>query len=331
MENIRILHHFNDYMLLWDIGGVVGMYPLEVRSWTSYILGMGNKTFTIQDFFKRFPDDDACLHHLMVTRYGEELDCPKCRKHSRFAKLAKHKAYSCPHCGHHIHPMAGTPFERSRTPLQKWFYAMYLFTTTRNGVAAKELQRQLGVTYKTAWRIGHELRKYMGFSDGDNRLGGFGSAYPVVEVDKTFVGGKDKKGHDDKTVVLGMAERRGGDVLTRVVDDRRANTIMPHIVTWIKPGSRVATDEAKAFNELKEHGYSHGTVNHRKKEYVRGPVHTNTIEAFWANLKRGIQGTHIWVSKKHLQKYLWEFEYRHNLRDRPNEMFEILLQTFPRP
>jgi len=152
------------------------------------------KTFTIQDFFKKFPTDDSCLEHLMAIRYGEKVSCPKCGKVGRFARLRKLPAYSCPSCGHHIHPMAGTPFERSRTPLQKWFYAMYLFTTTRNGVSAKELQRQLGVTYKCAWRIGHEIRKYMGYVDGDAPLGG----KPVVEADEAFVGGHREGGFGGK-------------------------------------------------------------------------------------------------------------------------------------
>ena len=114
------------------------------------------KQFTVTDFFKRFPDDDSCLDHLMSIRYGFELDCPKCEKHGKFSRIRKQKAYQCAFCGHHIHPMAGTPFERSRTPLQKWFYAMYLFTTSRHGVPAKELQRQLGVTYQD--RMAHGTR-----------------------------------------------------------------------------------------------------------------------------------------------------------------------------
>lgn len=286
------------------------------------------KTFTIQDFFSRFPDDAACLEHLMRIRYGEFQTCPKCGKQSRFARLAKALAYSCQWCGHHIHPMVGTPFERSSTPLQKWFYAMYLFTTTRNGVAAKELQRQLGVTYKTAWRIGHELRKYMGLVDGDDVLGGRGR--PIVEIDKAFIGGKDKMGEDDKTVVLGMVERKG-DILTRVIPDRKARTVTRMIRKYVREGSRVATDDARAFRGLPLWGYAHERVNHDEKEWVRDDVHTNTIEAFWAALKRGINGTHIWVSAKHLQKYLWEFEFRHNLRKQPHLMFDLLLIAFPRP
>ena len=122
----------------------------------------------VQQFFRRFPDDDACLEHLFSLRYGDDPACPRCGEPGRLHRLTKLPAYTC-NCGHHIHPMAGTPFERSRTPLQKWYFAMFLFTTTRNGVPATELQRALGVTYKCAWRIGHEIRKYMARIDGEDR------------------------------------------------------------------------------------------------------------------------------------------------------------------
>jgi len=283
----------------------------------------------IQQFFAKFPDDDACLDHLFKTRFGDDPACMRCGEIGKFRKLSKMPAYTC-NCGHHIHPMSGTPFERSRTPLQKWYYAMFLFTTTRHGVSAKELQRQLGVTYKTAWRMGHEIRKYMAWTDGDAPLGGDKPGSPVVEADKAFIGGKDKMGEDDKKIVLGMLERKG-EVITRVLPDRRQSTVAPHILENVKPGSKVATDEAKAFSNLQDEGFQHGTVNHSEKEYVRGPVHTNTIEAFWLWLKRGIECTHVAVSEKHLEKYLGEFEYRFNLRKSPELMFPLLLQSFRRP
>jgi transposase-like protein len=285
------------------------------------------KGFTITEFFRRFPDDDACLDHLMRVRYGETLDCPKCGKHSKFHRLRKEPAYSCQWCGHHIHPMQGTPFERTRTPLQKWFYVMFMFTTTRNGVAAKEIQRQLGVTYKTAWRIGHEIRKYMAWVDGDSPLGGSG----VVEA-KVFIGGRRPiaERFDNKTMVLGMVEREG-EVITRIVSSRRFDESAAHFAANVKPGARIATDESPTFVNLSRLGYRHQWVNHAKKEWVRGEVHTNTIEGFWAWLKRGINGTHVWVSGKHLPKYLGEFEFRFNLRGSPHLMFDFLLAAFPRP
>ncbi|WP_075996594.1 IS1595 family transposase [Salaquimonas pukyongi] len=286
------------------------------------------KPMNIQKFFELFPNDDACLEHLFKIRYGTEPRCTKCGQVGKFRKLSKMPAYTC-NCGHHIHPMVGTPFERSRTPLQKWFYAMFIFTTTRNGVAAKEIQRQLGVTYKTAWRIAHEIRKYMNQVDGDGPIGPKG----IVEADKAFIGGKDKQGQDDKSVVLGVVER-GGDLVTRVIPNRREYTVANAVTSLVQRGARIATDEARAFKNLPEYGYRHGTVNHSKKEWTAGPnneVHTNTIEAFWGWLKRGVNGTHVWVSEKHLPKYLGEFEFRFNLRDRPDQMFPLLLVSFPKP
>lgn len=283
------------------------------------------KNWTIKQFLETYPDDDACLAHLFETRYGKEPVCPKCGQIGTFHKLKKLPAYTC-NCGHHIHPMAGTPFERSRTPLQTWFFVMFLFCASRNGVSAKEIQRQIGCTYKTAWRIGHQIRKYMGWVDGDRQLGGQGG--PVVEVDKTFIGGYDRIGKDDKHVVLGMIER-GGEVLARAIKSRQARHVIPEIRDWVLPNTRVASDSAPLFKMLAE-DFDHAVVDHSKKEWVRGDVHTNTIEAFWGVLKRGINGTYVWVSAKHLQNYLWEFEYRHNLRKEPWLMFQLLLQAFPR-
>lgn len=286
------------------------------------------KTFTLQDFSRLFPDDAACLDHLMKLRYGESLECPKCKKTGRFTRMGKAPAYACAWCGHHIHPMVGTPFAKTHVPLSKWFYAMYLFTTTRHGVPAKELERQLGVSYPTAFRMAHEIRKYMAMIDGDPSLGGH------VEVDETFVGGKKRggkgthgKGNPDKTVVFGMLER-GGDVMTRVVPDTSRKTLEKHILQNIEKGTTISSDEWRAYRGLRKLGYPHGSVNHSAEEWVNGPHHTNSLEGFWAMLKRSIRGTHIHVSEKHLQKYLGEFEFRYNLRHSPQVMFPRLMVNF---
>jgi transposase len=281
------------------------------------------KFLTIQDFMRMFPDDDACLEHLFKLRYGAGFKCPRCDEIGKFHKLSKMPAYTC-QCGEHIHPMVGTPFYNSHTPLQKWFYAMYLFTTTRHGVPAKELQRQLSVNYKTAWRIGHEIRKYLGFVDGDNQLSGH------VEADETMIGGKRSggkrgRGAPGKTVVFGMLEREG-DVMTRIVDNVRRKTLESHIVANVRKGSTVSTDELKSYAKLARLGYEHGAVNHAKDEWVRDGHHTNSLEGFWSLLKRSIKGTHVHVSKRHLAKYLAEFEFRWNLRHAPESMFPHLLK-----
>jgi transposase-like protein len=290
------------------------------------------KQFTVKDFFARFPDDNACLDHLMKVRYGERHECPKCGKVGRFVRLPKEPAFCCPtpRCGHHIHPMVGTPFEKTHTALSKWFYAMYLFTTSRHGVPAKELQRQLGLTYKTAWRMGHEIRKYLAKVDGDTPLGG------DVEADETYIGGRRKvgpsrkgsgRGTDGKTIVMGMIER-GGEVITRIVENAGAKSLVPPIQEFVSPDATLHNDEWHPYKKVRKLGYRHETVNHSKDEWVRGSVHTNTIGGFWSILKRSIRGTHVHVSRKHLAKYLGEFEFCHNFRKHPEKMFQLLLLAF---
>jgi transposase len=285
------------------------------------------KSLTVKEFFSKFPDDDTCILHVMDLRYGRVRDCLGCGQPTEYYKLAKRPAFSCKLCGHHIYPCAGTPFERTRTPLQLWFYAIYLFTTSRHGVPAKELQRQLGVTYKTAWRIGHEIRKFMGVVDGDDGLSG------TVEVDEAYIGGNDHKtgrpGKDSaKTAIFGMVER-GGDVMTHIVPDVRSATLLPLIENNIEKGTLINSDEYNAYRALPKMGYGHKTVMHRRKQYVDGATHTNTIEGFWSHFKCSMKGTHRSISRKHMQKYLVEFEFRFNLRGPlAPSMFDRLIQSF---
>lgn len=289
---------------------------------------MNKKPQTIRQFFKQFPDDEACLEHLFNIRFGQGYECPKCEKASNWYRIKAERAYSCQWCGHHLHPTVGTPFEKTRTPLQSWFYAIFLFTTTRNGVAAKELERQLGVTYKTAWRMADMIRKHMAVVDGEDHLGGAGK---VVEVDETLIGGKTKglgKYRDGKTYVLGMIER-GGEVMTKVIPNNRQVTLIPAILANVADGSEIHTDELKSYRKIAKHGFEHKRVNHSKGEYAtKEGVTVNSIESFWALLKRQIGGTHIHVSPKHLWKYAKEAEYRFNRRTRPESMIGELLSTF---
>jgi transposase len=279
---------------------------------------------TIQDFFKQFPDDDACLDYLMQLRHGETLDCPKCGKHGKFHRTKRHPAYECAWCGYEIYPMVGTIFHRSHTPLQKWFYAMYLFTTTRHGVPAKELQRQLGVSYPTAFRMSHLIREYMGKIDGEPPL------TDHVEIDETYVGGKRPgkrgRGAAGKSVVFGMLER-DGEIYTTVVPNASRKSLIPEIIRQIPKGTRISSDEWKPYQVLSTLGYDHRIVNHAAKEYADEDTHVNTLEAFWSMLKRSIRGTHIHISPKHLQKYLGEFEFRYNRRKTPQRMFADLLAS----
>ena len=290
---------------------------------------MKTKAPTLRQFMDRFPTEEACLDHLMRTRYGARHDCEKCGKEAKFYRVKARRSYACEWCGYQVYPTAGTPFDRTRTSLRDWFHVMFLFTTSRNGVAAKEVERQIGVTYKTAWRMCHEVRKYMAMVDGDEPLGGFTKK---VEVDETYIGGKERGqgSKRNKTVVLGMAER-GGNVITRIVPNQRKKTLVSHIIQNVKLHSTVNTDELASYGDLEYEGYYHQTVNHSAGEYVgKYGQTTNGIESFWAQLKRGINGTHIHVSQKHLAKYLGEFEFRHNRRFRPHSMMDELLCAFQR-
>ena len=287
-------------------------------------------SYTFFQFQAQYPDDAACLAQLMKTKFGgDHLDCPACGvEKASFHPMHTRKAYACQECGHHIYPCAGTIFHKSSTPLTKWFFAMYLMTSTRHGVAAKELERQLGVTYKTAWRMAHELRKLMATADYRGPLSGH------VEVDETVVGGFQKKRVSrakgtNKTIVMGIVER-GGRIVAGPVPDAFMNTLEPIVRENVVLGSQISTDEHKSYRRL-SNGYNHQTVNHTKKEYVRGDVHTNTLEGHWSHFKRAVLGTHIHISAKHMWKYVGEFSYRRNYRQSHSLMFSRLVEAFSLP
>lgn len=284
---------------------------------------MKTKAPTLREFLDDFPTEEVCLDHLMRTRFGTQHDCAKCGRFAKFHRVSKRRSYACEYCGGQVYPCAGTPFENTRTPLRDWFFVMFQFCTTRNGVAAKKIERDLGVTYKTAWRMCHMIREYMGQVDGDAPIGGPGKD---VEIDETMIGGF----RAPKAVVMGMLER-GGDVKTAVVPNQRRATLTPLIDASVIPGGAVHTDELRSYLGLHKRGHRHMTVNHSAHEYVgfQG-ASTNAIEGFWAAVKRGINGTHVHVSQKHLSNYLGEFEYRHNMRQVPHLMLGRLMVSFAR-
>lgn len=292
------------------------------------------KPITVRAFFKQFPDDETCLAHLFEVRFGQGHVCPKCERSARWYPLKAELAFSCQWCGHHVHPMVGTIFEKSRTPLQLWFYAIFLFTKTRHGVSAKELERQLGVTYKCAFRMAQRIRLHMAAIDGDEPLGGPGE---IVEIDEAYVGGKsDKYGHGagrrSKAVVIGMVERgEGGRVIAEVVPDARQSTLHAEIEEGVAEGSEIHADMHNSYDRLDKKGYDVRRINKDQLgAYVTADgVTVNAVENFWRHLKCSIQGTHISVSKKHLQTYVKEFEYRFNRRMTPSAMFSELLTRFP--
>jgi transposase len=292
--------------------------------------------YSVTEFLAEFPDDAACLEHLWRTRYspdGEHAHCPRCdcrRTFKRYETKQRRQSWTCTGCGHHVHPTAGTIFHRSSTSLRLWFHAMYLMTSTRCGISAKQLERELGVHYKTAWRMFNKIR---------NELMGEGAyAKPLngkVEIDETAWGGrprqklKSKKEiaawREAKTTVLGMVER-GGRVRLRVIAGRRGEPLSGAVRANVNPEAIMFTDDWRPYRPLAPEFAGHRIINHSAGSYVVGDVHTNTIEGFFGNLKTGMRGTYKKVSKKWLQSYLDEYAWRYNLRFRgQRSMFHLLL------
>jgi transposase len=276
--------------------------------------------YTINDFNKQFPNDDACLEWLRNYLYPNGIECKSCSKITPHSKLKNLPVYSCNRCGAHIHPMSGTIFERSTTPLKQWFYAIFLISATRCGISAKQLQRELGVTYKTAWRMFKEIRTLMQ-----------SSAKPMsgeVEADETYIGGKRPgkrgRGAEGKVPVFGLVQRQGSvDAMTMA--NLKASTVYPIIKERVLSNSTVYTDEFNIYDRLQNHGYSHKRVHHNAKIWVIGDAHTNTIEGFWSLLKRGINGVYHSVSQKYLQTYIDEYSFRYNHRKDERPMFLTIL------
>jgi transposase-like protein len=283
------------------------------------------KKYTVKEFNAQFPDDRACLDFIFTTRWPDGGKC-KCGKADCFHPVQGRRTYACAWCGTQISPTAGTIFHKSETSLKSWFFAMFLMSSSKNGVAAKELERQLGVTYKTAHRMGHKIRQLM--QSGGNMMTG------VIEADETYIGGKASNMHKGKRKVSGTGVvgkipvvgilERGGNVQAKVVSEVNRETLLPNIMANVEKGATVCTDEHRSYADLSRVGFKHHRVSHGAREYVRGNVHTNSIEGFWSQLKRSINGTFHHVSKQHLQSYVNEFVYRYNLRRAEHPIFQDL-------
>jgi transposase len=279
------------------------------------------KSYSFFDFLEEFPNDDVCLQRLFIEQHGSDsFTCPNCGVvDSKFYKLKDRKCYSCVNCRFQLHPTAGTIFHKSETPLTKWFFALYLFSVSKNGVSAKELERQLRVTYKCAYRIGKQIRTLM--AQNSDKLSG------VIEIDETYIGGRRKLSsrYDNKTTVVGMTERKGKAVAHVGYAD--ASTAVPMLDTYAEKGSIIYSDDSRIYHRVKRF-YEHDRVNHSAKQYVKGLVHTNSIEGFWSQLKRSLDGTYHAVSPQQLQRYVDQFVFSYNHRD--VQTYPILLERASR-
>jgi transposase-like protein len=292
------------------------------------------------EFMREFPDDEACLQHLWRSKHapdGEHAYCDRCgtvRSFHRYVTNPPTQTWTCTSCTKKISPTAGTIFHKSSTSLHLWFYAMWIMTSTRCGVSAKQLERELGVTYKTAWRMFNLIRNKLMEQDYVGPLSG------EVEMDETFIGGKPRESYrrevarkgwnmqtaywDKKAVVFGAVER-GGKVRATVVPTSRGHVLRTKAQEYVLPESTIFTDEYEGYNRLRDR-YTHKRIKHAARIYVDGDTHTQSIEGFWSLTKNGLRGVYHSVSKKWLQGYLNEYAWRYNHRDDPRAMFRLLLK-----
>ena len=262
-------------------------------------------SYWLVEFMREFPDDATCLELLWRQRYANDADktiCPRCQVMRKFHKDRSRPSWSCDTCGHHIHPTAGTIFHRSATSLHLWFYAMYLMTSTRCGISAKQVERELGVGYKTAWRMCNLIRNELIEQDDSTPLTG------AVKADETAYGGRPKasmrrgmtmpeaitSGKNRKTGVVGMVER-GGKV--RAYAQPREGALEA-VSRHVAPDGTVYTDEWAGYRKLHQTHPTHFTIRHADKVYARGHVRTNTVEGFFGNVKNGIAGNYHGVLAK---------------------------------
>lgn len=281
--------------------------------------------YGIRDLKKEFPDENTCLEYLFDTLHTRECSCG-----GEYHRIGGRKQFQCSKCRYQIAPMAGTIFEKSSTPLTLWFHAIFIFSNAKSGISGKEMERQLNVTYKTAWRILKLIRQSL--AQKSDKLKG------DVEMDEAYFGGKGDGGEynvnlkevmESKAKVIAAVERNG-EIRAKKVPNVAASTIGAFLCEHVEmEGTRLMTDESNRYNNVAK-GYDRHMVNHKSKEFVRGDIHVNHIESFWAHVKRSMKGTHKVVSKAYLQAYLDGFVWHYNNRDNDRLRFASLLGAIAR-
>jgi len=270
----------------------------------------------------KFHSEEACREVLEDMRWPDGVTCPRCNSNS-ISRVYEYNIFDCNSCRYQFSVKTGTIFHDSHLPLRKWFVAVFLMVESRKGMSANQLSRVLKVSYKTAWYLCHRIRQAM-IVDSPVPLS------KVVEVDETWVGGKRKNvghGYKGNKVVVGGAVQRDGEARLQVLDDRTREVLHSFIKKYVANNTEaIYTDDWPAYNGIADNDTRHETVNHSAEEWVRGEVHTNYVENIWSLLKRSLVGSYHKVSKKHLEAYLDELEWRFNNRNNPYLFRDTLLK-----
>jgi transposase-like protein len=290
---------------------------------------MSRSTISTFQLFQAFPDEEAARLYLESRLWPDGVRCPECKSGERITTRKRIGFYRCNACGNlDFTVRTGTIFERSKVPLHKWLYAMYLLVTARKGISSLQLAKEIGITQKSAWFVLHRLREACSTPTVIEKLKG------IVELDECFIGGKEANKHEHKklrmgrgavgkTAVLGMRERDGRTRLAPI-DERTIQTVTKQIHDNIEVGSQLYTDDHIVFSGLDGLFFRHEAVNHSAGEYARGVASTNSIESVWAVLKRGVYGVYHHISPKHTGRYTDEFAWRLNEGNVRNHTFERL-------
>jgi transposase-like protein len=298
---------------------------------------------TLADLEKRFPTEDACKAYLVSVRWPDGVHCPRCES-PKVYKVGRPWNWVCKQCtkkGYRFSPLVGTIFENTNIALRTWFRVIYLMCQSKKGMSALQVHRMIGTgSYRSAWYMCHRIRAAMKSTDFLKLTG-------TVEVDETYIGGKAKNRHlagrtpspfggpkrgswvlEGKTAVIGAIARMG-NVIAQVIQNTKAATLKAFVRQSVSDDVElIATDELPAYKGLSRDGYNHESVAHRRREYVRGVIHTANIDSFWSMIKRGIMGSFHQVSPGYLPLYLNEFSFRYNNRDLSNAaIFEAVIAS----